>query len=141
MSVPDYNKQLPAVIAATRPFWDAARRHELVVYRCAHCGACYLAAHECHVCARPEMAWTRASGRGQVYTFCIYRQAFHPAWKADIPYNVAYVKLDEGPVLMTNIVGCRNEDIYIGMPVEVTFEDITSEISLPKFEPAKKTDS
>lgn len=135
----DDKKQLPAVTAANGPFWEAARRHELVIYRCASCGAGNTAGAGC-ACDRPDMAWSRASGRGQVFTFCIYRQAFHPAWQDDIPYNVAYVKLDEGPLLVSSIVGCRNEDISIGMPVEVVFEDITEEISLPKFRPARETD-
>ena len=136
----DYKKQLPSITASNRPFWEAARRHELVVYRCAGCGACNTSGAGCVACDGPEMAWSRAGGRGQVFTFCVYRQAFHPAWQGDIPYNVAYVELDEGPLLITNIVGCRNEDIYIGMPVEVVFEDINDEISLPKFRPARETD-
>jgi len=135
----EYQKQLPAVTASNRPFWEAARRHELVVYRCAGCGACNTTGAGC-TCDGPESAWVEARGRGQVFTFCVYRQAFHPAWQGDIPYNVAYVKLDEGPLLITNIVGCGNEDIYISMPVEVVFEDISGQISLPKFRPVKVID-
>ena len=55
----------------------------------------------------------------------------------DIPYNVAYIKLDEGPLLITNIVGCANDDIYVDMPVEVVYEDISDEVTLPKFRPVK----
>lgn len=78
-----------------------------------------------------------ASGKGKVFTFCIFHQAFHPAWQDDIPYNVAYVKLDEGTLLITNIVDCPDEDIYIGMPVEVVFDDVTEEVTLPKFKPVR----
>jgi uncharacterized protein len=136
--VPEIKKAMPAVTASNKAFWDAARRHELVVYKCLNCGATYSQAVDCSSCGRPRMDWVRASGRGEVFTFCIYRQAFHPAWQGDIPYNVAYVKLAEGPFLLTNIVGCANEDIYIGMLVEVVFEDVTEEITLPKFKPVKK---
>jgi len=134
--MPEIQKQLPAINESNRPFWEAARRHELVAYGCA-CGALYSQVTECTACSNPVMGWTRVSGRGQVFTFCIFQQAFHPAWKDDIPYNVAYVKLDEGPLLISNIVGCANENIHIGMPVEVVFDDITDEITLPKFKPIK----
>ena len=89
----------------------------------------------CAACGSEKGEWVKSSGKGLVFTFCVYRQAFHPAWKDDIPYNVAYVKLDEGPLLMANIVGCAYQDIYIGMPVKVVFEDLTEEITLPKFKP------
>ena len=115
----EYQKQLPSITASNKAFWDAARRHELSAYRCLSCGAFYSQVTECTSCDSPRMAWVKLSGKGEVFTFCVYRQAFHPAWKDDIPYNVAYVKLDEGPLLMSSIVGCANEDIYIGMPVAV----------------------
>ena len=135
--MPEIKKQLPAITESNRPFWDAAWRHELVVQSCANCGTLFSQVTVCRNCDNPKMHWVKVSGRGQVFTFCIYRQAFHPAWAGDIPYNVAYVKLDEGPLLITNIVECANEDICIGMPVEVVFDDISSEVTLPKFKPVK----
>ena len=134
--MPEIKKQLPAITASNKAFWDATRRHELVAYKCLNCGTLYSQAIDCTACEKPRMAWVGVSGRGEVFTFCVYRQPFHPAWQDDIPYNVAYVKLAEGPLLMTNIVGCENKDIYIGMPVEVVFEDVTEEVTLPKFKPA-----
>lgn len=131
----EYFKQLPSVTASDRPFWDAAKRHELTAYRCLNCGAYYSQIIDCIACGRPRMAWDRVSGKGEVFTFCVYHQLYHPGWKADIPYNVAWVKLTEGPLVMSNIVGCQNEDIYIGMSVEVVFDDVTEEVTLPKFKP------
>jgi len=133
--MPEILKQLPAITALNKPFWEAARRHELVAYQCSNCGTYYSQVTECTACDSPRMGWVKVSGKGQVFTSCIFHQAFHPAWKDDIPYNAAYVKLDEGPLLISNIVGCANEDIYIGMPVEVVFEDVTDEVTLPKFSP------
>jgi uncharacterized OB-fold protein len=135
--MPEIKKQLPLITASNKPFWEAARRHELVIYKCRSCGAAYYQATACTACDKPDMAWVKAGGKGDVFTFCVYHQPFHPAWKDDIPYNVAYVKIDEGPLLMTNIVGCENKDIYIGMPVEVVFDDINEEVTLPKFKPVK----
>ena len=135
--MPDIKKQLPFITESNKVFWDAAKRHELVTYKCINCGTYYAEAVDCATCESPRMEWVKVSGRGEVFTFCIYQQSFHPAWKDDIPYNVAYVKLVEGPLLITNIVGCENKDIYIGMPVEVVFEDVTEEVTLPKFKPVK----
>jgi uncharacterized OB-fold protein len=126
-------KQLPAVTSSDKEFWDAAKRHELVAYRCLNCGTYYSQVTRCLVCDNPQMAWVRVAGKGKVFTFCIFHQLYHPAWKGDIPYNVAWIKLDEGPLLISNIAGCDNKDIYIDMPVEVVFDDVTPEVTLPKF--------
>jgi uncharacterized OB-fold protein len=133
--MPEIKKQLPLITESSRPFWEAARRHELVAYGCTNCGAFYSVVTDCTACDSPRMGWERVSGRGEVFTFCIFHQPFHPAWQDDIPYNVAYVKLEEGPLLVTSIVDCPNDDIYVGMPVEVVFDDITDEVTLPKFRP------
>ena len=133
----EYLKQLPLVTESDRPFWEAARRHELMAYRCLNCGAYYPQVTECVACSSPKMAWVKVSGRAEVFTFGIFHQLYHPAWKGDIPYNVTFVKLAEGPLLMTNIVECRNEDIRIGMPVEVVFDDVMPEVTLPKFRPVR----
>jgi hypothetical protein len=77
--------------------------------------------------------WVRVSGRGRVYTWVVIHQRYHPGFAGELPYNVAIVELEEGPRLITNIVGCKNEDLRIGMEVEVIFDDATDEITLPKF--------
>jgi hypothetical protein len=75
------------------------------------------------------------SGKGSVHTFVIYHQVYHPAWKGDVPYNVAWIRLEEGPLLLSNVVGCKNEELFIEMPVEVVFDDVTDEVTLPRFRP------
>lgn len=80
------------------------------------------------------MRWAKTSGRGELYTYTILHRAY-PGWEKEVPYNVSWIKLDEGPLLMSNIVECNNRDLHIGMRVEVVFEDVTEEISLPKFKP------
>ncbi|MFA5308534.1 MAG: OB-fold domain-containing protein [Dehalococcoidales bacterium] len=134
--MPEIKKQLPLVTESNKAFWEAARRHELAAYKCRSCGALCTREAACAACGADGGEWVKVSGRGEVFTFCVYRQSFHPAWRDDVPYNAAYVKLAEGPLLMTNIVGCENKDIYIGMAVEVTFDDITPEVTLPRFRPA-----
>lgn len=131
----EYIKQLPVIDSTTKPFWEAAHRHELMAHKCLTCGTYYWPAVDCMACDNPKMEWAEVSGKGYVYTFVICHQLYHPGWKDDIPYNVSWIKLDEGPILLSNLVECKNEEIYVGMPVEVTFEDVTEEVTLPKFRP------
>ncbi len=135
--MPEYRKQLPLITSSDRPYWEAAKRHTLTAYRCLNCGAYYSQVTRCTACAKPEMKWVDVSGKGRVFTFCIFHQLYHPAWKEDIPYNVAIIQLAEGPFITSNIVDCQNEAIYIGMLVEVVFDDATEEVTLPKFRPVK----
>jgi len=74
-----------------------------------------------------------ASGKGKIYTFTVYHQAFHKSFANDLPYVTAIVELDEGPRLLSNIVGCSPEEIRCDMPVEVIWQDINEEFTLPKF--------
>jgi uncharacterized protein len=131
----EYNKPLPLITSADKPFWDAARRRELTAYRCSNCGAYYSAVIDCVKCSAPRMEWVKVSGKGKIYTYAVYYQLYNPAFKEDIPYNAAWVQLNEGPIILTNIVGVKKEDLKVGLPVEVTFDDVTEEVTLPKFKP------
>ena len=127
-------KPLPQVSAEMAPFFAAARRHELVVQRCRGCGAHRFPARDrCSTCLSREADWTRVSGRGAVFSYAVMHQVYHPAFAAEVPYAVVVVKLAEGPKMISNMVDCPVGEIRIGMPVEVVFEDVTDEISLPQF--------
>jgi uncharacterized OB-fold protein len=82
-----------------------------------------------------QVVWVKASGHATVLSYTIVYRPVTQAFAADVPYVVALVTLDEGPQMMTNIVGCPPEQVKIGMPVQVTFDDWTEEISVPKFKP------
>lgn len=116
-------------------FWEGCRQHELRLQRC---GACGTVRHQprpmCPQCNHVEYDWMRASGRGTLYTFTIVHGPTLPVFQAQAPYNVAVIQLDEGPFMVSNVVGCRAEQLRIGMRVEVVFEDIDG-LSLPKFKP------
>ena len=73
--------------------------------------------------------------KGKVYSFVVYRVAYHPGFKGDLPYVVGIVELEEGPHLLTNIIGCNPEEVVCDMQVEVIWDDITGDFSLPKFQP------
>jgi len=132
-----YEKLLPRIDEMSRPYWEGAKRHELLLQKCQECGHYrYPPGETCPSCLSDRLEWVKVSGRGSVYTWTVFHQAYHPAYKDDIPYAVVAVELEEGPRMITNLVNCRIEDIKMGMPVEVVFDDVTEEVSLPKFRPA-----
>ena len=131
-----YQKPLPEITKQSKPFWDAAHEHKLVVQQCTQCQRYqYPPIDLCPVCGG-ELTWVEASGKGEVHTFIIMHQLYHPAFKAELPYNVSVIQLEEGPFMLSNVVNCANEDVKIGMPVTVVFEDVTDEVPLPKWTPA-----
>lgn len=136
-----YKKPLPEIDEDTKSFWEAVKNHELLIQRCQICGKYPPTHHPIGAAGCPDhgdeqMEWVKASGKGKVFTFVVYHRPFHPAFVADLPYNVSVIELNEGPLIMSNVIGCANDDIKIGMPVEVVFEDITNEHALFKFKPA-----
>jgi uncharacterized OB-fold protein len=132
-----YQKPLPALTPEMKPFFDAAKRHELVVQRCAQCGTHRFPAREiCSACLSRQAVWVRVSGGGEVFSFNIMHQVYHPGFAAEVPYGVVVIKLQEGAKMISNLVGVAPHEIKIGMPVKVVFEDITDEVTLPKFAPA-----
>jgi uncharacterized protein len=132
-----YKKPLPLVNEENKPYWEYCHKHELRMQKCTECGYIrFPVSMLCPQCHSLDSQWVKLSGKGSIYSFTVYRVPYHPAFKDDIPYVLAIIQLAEGPRMESNIVGCRPEDVRIEMPVEVSFEDITSEISLPKFKPA-----
>lgn len=115
------------------PFWDCARAGELHLQRCGSCSALrYPVSDICPTCLSLELEWERVSGDGEVYSFVVFRHQYKPDWP--VPYTVALIALAEGPTLISNVVGCPPEDVHVGMPVSVVFED-----GIPRFEPRGAT--
>ncbi len=135
----EYAKPLPNLDdPVSRPFWEAARRHELRLQRCPQCGYVrFPAAKLCPECLDWNDVWVELSGRGRVWSFGVYHHRFHPAFSDDLPYNVALVELDEGPRLITNLVGLANDAIEVGLAVEAVFDDVTDAVTLIKFRPRR----
>ena len=131
-----YKKPLPRVDEESRGYWEALARHELYFQRCRDCGAArFYPRALCPACLSSATEWVRASGRGTVYAFTATHQNQTPGFREELPYVLAMVELAEGPRLLTNLVGCAPDDVRIGMPVEVVYEDVTAEITLAKFRP------
>lgn len=133
----NYKKPVPLPDEASKPFFDGARQHMLMLQKCSACGAVmWPVKPRCDNCWSADIKWVQASGKGTLYSFTLVHQLLHPGFADEIPYNLAEVDLEEGLRIMTNVVGCSNAALQIGMPLEVTFEDITDEVTLPKFKPA-----
>lgn len=132
-----YDKPLPSIEPGSQAFWDALRRHELIYQHCRACGHEYAPYQPvCPACLSEDLEDRKSSGRGTVYTFSTVYRAPTPAFKADLPYVVAIVQLEEGFYLTSNIVGCPADQVKIGMPVVVEYADVTPEVTLAKFRPA-----
>ena len=131
----EYQKPLPKPTPTSRPFWEAARRHELSLQRCAACTSyIYYPRARCPHCFSDRLGWEHVSGRGKFYSYTVVRRASSRSF-ADQPYVLAIVELDEGPRMTTNIEA-EPHNVKVGMPVVVHFDDVTPEHTLVKFKPA-----
>jgi uncharacterized OB-fold protein len=127
-------RPLPALDGELAPFLAAAKEHRLVVQRCGGCHTLRFPPREiCSRCLSTAAEWVTVCGRGEVFSFNVMHHVYHPAFATAVPYAVVVVKLTEGPKITSNLVGWPVEQIRIGMPVEVVFEDVSDLVTLPKF--------
>ena len=127
-------KPVPNVTPRMAPFFAGARQGQLLVQKCGECGTLRFPAHAtCTNCLSAAASWIAASGRGEILSFNVMHQVYHPGFAAEVPYAVVMVKLEEGPKVVSNLVGVKPDAIRCGLPVEVMFERINDQITLPKF--------
>jgi len=132
----EYRKPLPKPSAVSQPFWDGTKAHELRLQRCKDCGErVFYPRSMCPFCLSEHLEWITASGRAKVHSYTVVRRAMNPAFREDVPYVLAIVELDEGPKMTTNVVGCSPEEVRVDMPVLATYDDVTPDVTLLKFEP------
>jgi hypothetical protein len=124
-------------LSRSKPFWEGCRQHRFLIQRCRECGGFqHYPRGVCARCWSDSLEWREASGRGRVYTFTVTHRTQARGFKEEVPYVVAYVELEEGVQVLTNLVECDSEEVGVGMPVVVTFEDVSAEVSIPRFRPA-----
>ena len=129
-------KFLPRPTPETAPFWAGCREQKLLVQRCNDCGHNqFYPRILCTVCASDQVDWVAATGRGKVKSFTIVRRPVTAAYADDTPYVIALIELDEGPTMMSNVVQCDVDAVRIGMPVAVSFEAWSDDITMPLFRP------
>jgi len=111
------------------------KEKKIMLQKCKSCGAWLNPPRPmCPKCRSQESEWVPAKGTGRIYSWVTFNEAPHPAFKT--PYEAVLVELDEGPRLVSNMVDVRPEDLEIGMPVEVVFEEVAEDLTLPKFKKA-----
>jgi uncharacterized OB-fold protein len=119
----------------TAPFWRAARERRLLLQRCPECGMLRWPPRPiCPTCWRPaeDDDWTEVGQMGEIWSFVVYHKAFDPIFSDKIPYNVTCVKLDAGPIFISNVVD--GNDLMIGSRVTAFFDDVSSDLTLVKFQ-------
>ncbi len=131
------NEKLTLVPPRTRlnaPFFDGANAGELRLQRCQACGNRWFPPSSmCPRCLSADTAWAAVSGRGRIWSWIVMYQRYFEAFRSELPYNVAYIQLEEGPFLVSRLVGCDPGSIACDLPVEVAFESIAADLHVPVF--------
>ena len=137
-------KPVPVPDDASAPFFAGALRGELMLLRCAACRTFmsptgYLGVPvrpRCVRCFSGELEWAASSGRATLYSFALMHQVYDDAFAGEVPYNIAVVETEEGVRLTSQVVGCPNDALLMGMALAVTFEHLSDDVAIPKFRPA-----
>jgi uncharacterized OB-fold protein len=120
----------------TQPFWEATKQHELRYQVCDKCGGVvFHPRRHCTRCLSLELSWKTSKGEGVIYTYSVVRQNYHPAFRGRVPYVIAWVDLDEGFRLLTNVRVDDPAAVSVGQRVRVDWQD-HDEVALPYFRPA-----
>jgi uncharacterized OB-fold protein len=117
----------------TAPFWQAAQQGSLLLKRCLQCGELHFYPRSiCPFCGSDRTEWQTASGFGTIYSYSVMR-------RVPQPYAIAYITLDEGPSIMSNLVQCDFDALAIGQAVELVFENAEDGSAVPMFRPRPST--
>ena len=124
----------PDITPLNRPYWDGLKEGRLRFQRCRVCDHAWLPAREaCPQCLSAEAEWQDSAGRGQVVSWVVYHTAYHPAFKARLPYDVTLVELDEGPRLLTNVIDSEaGHRLALGARVALAIEQ-EGDLALARF--------
>lgn len=127
---------LPAITSETRGFWDAANRGVLALPTCRRCGhTWYPPSSHCPSCLSRDVAFREVSGRGTVWSWIVMHRQYFRDFPP--PYVVAFVKLEEGPMIMSAVAsGVEPSALRCDLPVRAAFERLGDGLSLVKFRPA-----
>jgi uncharacterized OB-fold protein len=130
----EYGKPLPALEGLSKEFYDFCKQGTLHFQRCQSCAAWRHVPREmCADCGSWDWSWEPSSGRGKVFSWTVVALPLHPAFQADAPYAPVIVEMEEGVRLLSRIVDVEPDALEIDMPVEVCFEAVTPDVSLPLF--------
>ena len=132
----EYKYLLPQPDADTEPYWAAMKNHELHIQRCSDCNTFrHPPRKHCANCGSENSQWAKMSGNGILHTHIEVVQPVLPQWREDAPYNIVQVELEEDPqvLIMGNVVGVDDSELKVGMPVKITFDDVTDDVTIPRW--------
>ena len=134
----DYAKPLPVIDAFNKPFWDMALQGQVGVQVCSSCNdAHFPGGPVCPKCLSSNQSWRASSGRGTLMSWAKFHRAYWPGFEPDLPFTIALVRLDEGPLLACTLVDFDPAELRLDLAVEATFERVTDEVALARFRPAR----
>lgn len=134
----EHNRPVFTVATDTdnKPYWDYISQHELRVQKCLKCGKLhYPVSPICPHCMGLESDWVKLSGKGKVASFVVVHRGRSPLFPPNAPYVVAIIETEEGIRMLSNVVGCKPEDVKMDMPVELVFQDFGPQLTVPRFKP------
>ena len=130
---------LPIPDAETEAFWRGTKEGKFLLRHCNVCGRDHFyPRHYCPFCWSEDCEWRPAHGRGRVYSYTVIHHNEAPPFNEMLPYIVALIELDENVRVTSNVVECTPDMIHVGMPVEVVYERVTDDVTLPKFRPLSR---
>jgi len=133
----EYKKPLPLMTKLSRIFYEGCKRGKLLYQQCRDCQEVVFFPKElCSSCMSRDLEWKESEGKGKIHTFTVTYEGAPPEFMADAPFALAIINMDEGFRIMSNIVECDLDRIVCDMRVEVIFDAVTSEITIPRFRPA-----
>jgi uncharacterized OB-fold protein len=131
-------RPLPETDTDAAPFWKGAAQGKLMIQRCTACGqAQHYARPFCVKCRSAAVEMVEASGRGTVYSYTVIHRG--PYDDIATPYVVALIRLEEGPTLLSHVIGCDLASVTCDLAVEVSYQSLTGEVVLPVFGPVQRT--
>ena len=119
----------------TREFWAATKANEFRYQQCENCDTIvFYPRRHCTTCTAGDLKWKTSAGIGTVYTYSVVRQSYHPFFRNLVPYTVAWIDLDEGPRIISNVIGIEPGDVTIGQRVQIEWEEHEN-LNIPLFKP------
>jgi uncharacterized OB-fold protein len=127
-------RPLPEITDENSVYWNSLLARSFRLQQCDQCAHVrYPLSEICPVCLSSDYRWAAMSGRGHVFSTVVFHQVYHPAFADKVPYNVSLVELEEGPIIVTNVIDVDPREVGVGDEVDLVYTELTAEIVLPQF--------
>ena len=127
----------PEIDQDSAPYWASVKEHKAKIQKCNSCGKYrFPPSPSCYYCGSPDGSWESIAGKGALYSWIVVHHPVDKRFASEVPFVVALVELAEGPRIVGRMYECRPEDMKAGMPVQVQYRNVDSELTLINFKPA-----